>query len=128
MTYYAYCKRCLRTYEPVAGTNICKECQVDLINEAEKTEAPAETSMDRLITEECEDIAGMLRGKNKAYGDSAMNPVRVFSKADKVEQLKVRIDDKLSRLARGQAQDEDVILDLIGYLILLRIANRNKDK
>ena len=33
----------------------------------------------------------------------------------------VRLDDKLSRLQSGQCDDdEDVILDIIGYLILLR--------
>ena len=41
------------------------------------------------------------------------------------EQLKVRIDDKLNRLLQGNAnieKDEDVIKDLIGYLILLLIS------
>ena len=41
-----------------------------------------------------------------------------------MEQIRVRIDDKLSRLARGQAAGEDVVLDLIGYLVLLRVAER----
>jgi hypothetical protein len=50
--------------------------------------------------------------------------VRIFSKADPEEQIRVRIDDKLSRLARGHDAGEDVILDLLGYLILLRIARR----
>lgn len=62
-----------------------------------------------------------LREKNKAYGDSALRPLRCFSRADAVEQIKVRIDDKLSRIARGagiDAMDEDVIRDLVGYLAL----------
>lgn len=63
----------------------------------------------------------MLIQKNIAYGDSALNPVRVFSKADTLEQLKVRIDDKLSRLARGSDAGEDVICDLNGYLIMYKI-------
>ena len=44
--------------------------------------------------------------------------------ADVVEQLLVRIDDKLSRLARGSAADEDVERDLMGYLVLLRVARK----
>jgi hypothetical protein len=63
--------------------------------------------------------------KNLKYGDSALNPVRVFSQASVKEQLLVRIDDKLSRIQRGAGligNDEDVIQDLIGYLILLQIA------
>lgn len=67
----------------------------------------------------------MLLEKNERYGDSALNPVRVFSDASTTEQLRVRIDDKISRLSRGSAGGEDVVKDLIGYLILLRIAERD---
>ena len=69
-------------------------------------------------------VARMLAEKNRAYGDSALNPVRVFSRASVDEQIRVRLDDKLSRLARGSAADEDVIQDLLGYLVLLTIAER----
>jgi hypothetical protein len=69
-------------------------------------------------------IEGMLIDKNRKYGDSALNPVRIFSKASPVEQIRVRIDDKLSRVASGQLDDEeDVIDDLIGYLVLLKLSN-----
>lgn len=74
------------------------------------------------ITSVCLEIASMLIEKNKAYGDSALNPVRIFSKAEANEQIKVRMDDKLSRLMRGQAAGEDAILDLVGYYVLLRVA------
>lgn len=64
--------------------------------------------------------------KNRKYGNSALVPVRIFSKAAPVEQLRVRIDDKLSRLVQGSLdEDEDVELDLLGYLILLRIARQS---
>ena len=67
-------------------------------------------------------IGTMLIEKNAAYGNSALAPVRVFSRASTEEQLLVRIDDKLSRLARGAAAGEDVVRDLVGYLVLLLIA------
>lgn len=67
-------------------------------------------------------LATMLIEKNAAYGNSALDPVRIFSKADPVEQLRVRIDDKLSRLVRGAAAGEDVVTDLLGYLVLLKLA------
>ncbi len=76
------------------------------------------------ILDECLAIAEMLIEKNRAYGNSALEPVRVFSKATTEEQLLVRIDDKLSRLARGSAAGEDGVADLIGYLVLLRIARK----
>lgn len=69
------------------------------------------------------EVSDLLIAKNKSYGDSALNPTRVFSKADAVEQLLVRIDDKLSRIKNGYdwPGDNDID-DLIGYLILLKIA------
>ncbi len=72
-----------------------------------------------------EDVAEMLTDKNARYGDSALNPVRIFSRASVREQILVRIDDKVSRLTRGAGSSddtEDVEADLIGYLVLLRIA------
>jgi hypothetical protein len=80
----------------------------------------------------CDDIKELLISKNKKYGDSALNPSRIFSSAGPIDQLLVRIDDKLNRIQQGAgllAQDEDVIVDLIGYLILLKIALiRNPEK
>jgi len=71
------------------------------------------------ITEACEQIKNMLLNKNRKYGDSALNPMRVFSKANASEQLKVRMDDKLSRIQSAQSDDlEDAMLDLTGYLVL----------
>jgi hypothetical protein len=77
------------------------------------------------IATTCDDLKELLLAKNRKYGDAALSPLRVFSKADAVEQIKVRLDDKLSRLANQQSdEDEDVLQDLLGYLILLRIAKK----
>ncbi len=76
-----------------------------------------------LIVKECEHLKCMLLDKNRRYGDSAITPARIFSKASPVEQILVRIDDKISRIkTSAEGEDEDVIMDLMGYLILLRIA------
>lgn len=83
-------------------------------------QAPEDTA--EAISRECDGIKTMLLTKNASYGDSAINPLRCFSKADAIEQLKVRIDDKLSRIQRGKDIGEDTVLDLIGYLVLFRIA------
>ena len=81
------------------------------------------------IAEECDSIKKMLLQKNKEYGDSALNPVRIFSLTAPIEQIKVRIDDKLSRIAcQGKKEIvEDTVFDLIGYLILLRIAEKKEE-
>lgn len=119
------CPRCYS--EPVDGGVTCEEIWAALrLRRAGK--APhihlAYVRVEALIRDECASLAAMLVEKNRAYGNSALDPVRVFSKASAVEQILVRIDDKLSRLSRGQAGGEDVVLDLIGYLVLLRIARR----
>lgn len=78
------------------------------------------------ILSECLGLARFLIAKNKAYGDSALKPLRIFSKAGPTEQIRDRIDDKLSRLSHGELAGEDAVLDLLGYLILLRLAERQE--
>ena len=73
----------------------------------------------------CDDIKELLIHKNRKYGNSALKPNRIFSKSSATEQLLVRIDDKLNRIMKGAgllASDEDVVNDLIGYLVLLKIS------
>ena len=87
---------------------------------AEIFDAPKTTL--QLAQEFLEDVSEMLADKNRRYGNSAADPVRIFSKAPPDEQLLVRIDDKISRIVRGAGLDhdnEDVLADLVGYLALL---------
>ena len=71
----------------------------------------------------CHEIAHMLIDKNISYGNSALEPARIFSTADPAEQLRVRIDDKINRIKNNKefTGDNDID-DLIGYLILYKIA------
>jgi hypothetical protein len=71
----------------------------------------------------CNQIKTLLLLKNKAYGDSALEPVRIFSKNSSIDGLLVRIDDKLSRIKNMgvSSASEDTLMDLIGYLVLLKI-------
>lgn len=85
--------------------------------------------MEQGIRDVCKEIEEMLIAKNRAYGNSVSNPLRVFSKATTMEQVNVRLDDKLSRLARGhEYAHEDTILDLIGYLILRRVLQKREEQ
>ena len=83
------------------------------------TSAPSGNS----IMRSCLEIMEMLIQKNVSYGDSALSPVRIFAQSDNIEQIKIRIDDKINRVKNNQgfAGDNDID-DLIGYLILLKIA------
>lgn len=74
------------------------------------------------------EIIGLLIKKNAAYGDSATNPIGVFSKGTAVDSLCARIDDKISRIKQKGIYDEteDTVKDLCGYLILLMIALKDE--
>jgi len=86
------------------------------------------TDYAKRISQECDTLKAMLIAKNAAYGASAFEPLRIFSRADPVEQLNVRIDDKLSRIARGsEYAGDDTELDLIGYLVLRRVARQRTE-
>lgn len=87
--------------------------------------APFEVELDKVLGE----VRALLLEKNASYGDSALNPVRIMSDADAAEQIRIRMDDKLSRLYRGFAFEdtetgnpEDTLKDLVGYYFLLKIA------
>jgi hypothetical protein len=91
-------------------------------------ESPGRTGTALKITKVLDRIEELLLEKNRKYGDSALNPIRIFSSADALEQLKVRMDDKLSRVKNAQLdEDEEVVLDLIGYLILYLAALEGDD-
>lgn len=88
------------------------------INSAKKT-VPFSEKIDVLMSE----TKKMLVEKNRKYGNSALEPVRIASKASAEEQLLVRIDDKLSRLKSAQNDEtEDIWTDLLGYIILLKLS------
>ncbi len=79
-----------------------------------------------IIADECDKIKNLLLKKNADYGNSAITPKRIFSTSDPIEQIKVRIDDKLSRISNKNNKNitEDTISDLMGYLVLLKVAER----
>ena len=73
-----------------------------------------------------ENFGEFLCEKNRRYGDSALVPLNIFSTLPAGEQLRIRLDDKLSRIINslkmqnGKLRKND-IADMVGYLILLLI-------
>lgn len=88
-------------------------------NKYKETEAFA-ANLDAVI----KDISDLLKSKNKAYGNSALNPAKIFSQLDATESLCARIDDKLMRIKNRGINDatEDTVDDLLGYLLLLKMS------
>jgi hypothetical protein len=83
-----------------------------------------EKTSEQKIREVSDSVRDLLISKNAAYGDSALKPVAIFGNADPIISLGARIDDKLMRIKNRGINDEteDTVSDLIGYLILLKIA------
>lgn len=89
------------------------------------------TTVQQMITNECDKLKAMLLEKNNRYGNSAISPIRVFSQADNVSQILVRMDDKLSRIKNMTANNgdnEDAMMDLAGYIILYKVAKQGAVK
>ena len=42
-------------------------------------------------------MKGLLLYKNKKYGDSAINPKKIFYKGDATNSILIRLDDKLGK-------------------------------
>jgi hypothetical protein len=105
----------------------CNQCFYEPCNCKPKVKNISDTLSltQQIIVHECEILRDVLLEKNRKYGDSAVNPVRIMSKADPIEQIKVRQDDKLSRIMSGQCDDdEDPEFDFVGYYILKKVAKR----
>jgi len=84
--------------------------------------------LEKEIRAECQRLANFLVAKNRAYGNSAAEPCRIFAKRiDPLAQIDCRIDDKLNRIMRGgEYPGDDTCTDLVGYLILRRIVDEKQ--
>jgi len=74
-----------------------------------------------IITDVFSKLADLSEYKNEKYGNSASNPAHIFSRLSPEEGIKVRIDDKLSRVLNGEEIRKNDTVDLIGYLVRLCI-------
>lgn len=74
------------------------------------------------------DIIKMLLEKNIAYSNSAMDPLNILSDASPEDQIKMHIDNKLTRLKyQKEFQNEDSLKDLAGYVILLMVLKTGRN-
>lgn len=89
-------------------------------NEDQPVGGPKDNGMEHTLRKVCNDMAEFLIEKNRAYGNSAAEPIGVFAKRlGTLAQIDVRIDDKLNRLAKGsEYPGDDTVKDLTGYLLL----------
>jgi len=70
-----------------------------------------------------------LKEKNRRYGNSALEPIKVFTShvseknTTAVNNFYTRLDDKLSRIKNSEQLRKNDVADLTGYLLLLCVNN-----
>lgn len=66
----------------------------------------------------------LLLYKNQMYGDSAINPEKIFYKGDSTSSILVRLNDKIGRVKANPDEKPRVndVCDIIGYCTLLLIS------
>jgi hypothetical protein len=67
-------------------------------------------------------MAALVKEKNRRYGDSALSPKHIFSKLPDGEGIKIRLDDKISRIINADDVRKNDVADMMGYLCLLCIS------
>lgn len=102
----------------------CPHCEIERWYTDGMRQKRKPTTAER-IEQEYDRLKTLSLAKNMAYGDSALNPVNIFSRLPAAEAIRARLDDKLARHRNAPgALGENEIDDLIGYLVLLNIAER----
>jgi hypothetical protein len=61
----------------------------------------------------------LLQYKNNKYGNSGLEPLKIFNKVDATTGLLQRIDDKIARIKNSEKLRKNDVADLMGYLTLL---------
>ena len=66
----------------------------------------------------------LLLYKNQKYGDSAINPKKIFYKGDSTNSILIRLDDKIGRIMSNTEEKPRIndVCDIIGYCTLLLIS------
>lgn len=82
------------------------------------------TDTQQKIVEVMEAMKNLLLYKNMKYGDSALNPKKIFYKGDSMNSILIRLDDKLGRVISNMEDKPRVndVADIIGYSALLLIS------
>ncbi len=67
----------------------------------------------------CDALKEFLLAKNKNYGNSATEPLNIFSNLSNIERMKCRMDEKISRIKNSPCDRVNDYVDLLGYLVLV---------
>ena len=105
----------IRTWE-MAQASVMKGLMDDPFGDATPTQ--------RKIREITEAMKDLLLYKNQKYGDSAINPEKIFYKGDATSSILIRLNDKIGRVKANPDDKPRIndVCDIIGYCTLLLIS------
>lgn len=93
-----------------------------LVEEEKEETTPKAASTQEKINILFTNFKEFLKEKNRRYGDSALNPLNIFSKEPADNELCNRLDDKLSRIKVSKELRKNDVADVFGYIALLLIS------
>jgi hypothetical protein len=123
------CRKCGKMFEGIG--KFCPDCKAELSDENKHNplqEAPVPISKSQeSIAEIVDATKDLLLYKNRLYGDSALNPIGIFTEHIKTvpantASILVRLDDKLGRVKNAPALRINDVSDIIGYCTLLLVS------
>ena len=117
-------KLCLRTKDsltcPEGGKPYSnKDCAI--VKMGYNAEDFEDTPTQQKIKDILSGMTDLLLYKNRKYGDSAINPKKIFYKGDSTNSILIRLDDKIGRVMSNTEEKPRVndVADIIGYCTLL---------
>ena len=89
-----------------------------------RTEDFEDTPTQQKIKDILSGMTDLLLYKNKKYGDSAINPKKIFYKGDSTNSILIRLDDTIGRAMSNTEEKPRVndVADIIGYCTLLLVS------
>ena len=116
------CSECIKNVKPVPPTEVRfmnpAEIKFKHMDEALYTDTQAK------LVDVLDGMKNLLLYKNRKYGDSAINPKKVFYKGDSTNSILIRLDDKIGRVMSNPDDKPRVndVADIIGYCTLLLVS------
>ena len=121
---YKPCPRVKETLLCKRGGKECNNKNCAIVKMGYKAENFEGTPTQQKIKDILSGMTDLLLYKNKKYGDSAINPKKIFYKGDITNSILIRLDDKIGRVMSNTEEKPRVndVADIIGYCTLLLVS------
>lgn len=120
-------KQCMRVKDHLMcseGGKPCNNKDCAIVKMGYREEDFEDTPTQQKIKDILSGMTDLLLYKNRKYGDSAINPKRIFYKGDSTNSILIRLDDKIGRVMSNTEEKPRVndVADIIGYCTLLLVS------